>query len=268
MVHSLSAANPQSGARPLHGVGVLVTRPARQAGGFAQKLAAIGAVPVVFPAIVILPPADPAALAAAHARLPACDFAVFVSANAVEYGVPDPRRWPPGLVAFAPGPGTGEALAAAGIPDVRIPVASFDSEGLLALPELTAVAGRRIVIFRGDGGRELLGDTLKERGASVDYVACYRRAPPPAADAGLADAFRERRIDAVTVTSSEGLANLWAIADDAMRARWTSLPTFAPHPQIAARARALGLAAVETAGSDAGLLAGLLEWFATHPRPA
>jgi uroporphyrinogen-III synthase len=250
---------------PLAGVGVLVTRPARQAAGFAQKIAALGGTPVVFPAIVILPPDDPAPLAAAHAMLASCDFAVFVSANAVEYGAPDPRRWPAHLVVLAPGPGTAAALAAAGIPGVRIPATTFDSEGLLALPELADVRGRHVLIFRGEGGRDLLADTLSARGARVDAVPCYRRAKPESGGAGLAEAFREGRIDAGTITSSEALDNLWEQADDALRASWRQRPTFAPHPRIAARARGLGLDVVLTAGGDAGLVAGLLEWARTHP---
>ena len=110
-----------------------MTRPARQAGGFAQRIAALGARPVIFPAIVILPAADPEPLLRAHAALADFDCAIFVSANAVEYGVPDPRSWPLRLVALAPGPGTAEALASVGITDVRVPATTFDSEGLLAV---------------------------------------------------------------------------------------------------------------------------------------
>jgi uroporphyrinogen-III synthase len=250
---------------PLAGAGILVTRPARQAAGFASRVAALGGRPLVFPAIVILPPLDSAPLARVHAALDDYDYAVFVSANAVEYGVPDRNRWPERLVAFAPGPGTAQALADVGIANVRVPSASFDSEGLLALGEFADVSGRRVIVFRGEGGRDQLGDTLRARGAVVDYVACYRRAKPQGGTAGLAEAFAERRIDAVTITSSEGLDNLWHSVDDATRRSWRACPTFVPHPRIAARARALGLDAVETAGSDAGLVAGLLEWFATHP---
>jgi uroporphyrinogen-III synthase len=250
-------------AAPLAGFGILVTRPARQAGGFAMKIAVLGGAPVVFPAIAILPPVDPAPLARAHAALFTYDFAIFVSANAVEYGAPDPQRWPDRLVAFAPGPGTAEALAAVGVADARIPAATYDSEGLLAMDELTDVRGKRILIFRGDGGREHLGDALSARGAVVDYVACYRRAKPESGIEGLAEAFRERRIHAVTITSSEGLDNLWALADDATRAAWRACPTFVPHPRIAARAREFGLPVVETRAGDAGLIAGLLEWAAT-----
>lgn len=249
---------------PLAGIGVLITRPARQAAGFAQKIAALGGAPVIFPAIAILPPVDRAALERAHAALPECDCAIFVSANAVEYGAPDPQRWPARLVAFAPGPGTAEALAAVGIAGARVPATTFDSEGLLALPELADVRGKRVMIFRGDGGRELLGATLAERGARVEYVACYRRAKPQGGVAGLAEAYAAGRIHAITVTSSEGLDNLWELSDATMRSAWRARPTFAPHPRIVARARELGLEVVATGGGDAGLLAGLLEWAASR----
>ncbi len=125
-------------------------------------------------------------------------------------------RWPARLRAYAPGPGTAAALVAAGLDDVRIPATTFDSEGLLALPELADVAGKRIVIFRGNGGREFLGDTLRARGASVDHVGCYRREIPQGGAGGLAEALREGRAQALTLTSSEGLDNLVALLDPAV----------------------------------------------------
>lgn len=257
MVYPLDAPVPATG--PLGGRGVVVTRPARQAAGFASKLATVGAAPIVFPAIVILPPADRAPLDAAHTSLPGCDFAFFVSANAAEYGAP--AQWPPSVIAFAPGPGTAEALVACGVPDVRVPATTQDSEGLLALPELRDVAGKRAVVFRGEGGRELLADTLRERGARVDCVACYRRAVPSSGAQGLVEALREGRAHAITVTSSEGLDNLWQVLGDEGRALARRLPWFAPHPRIAARGRTHGLTMHETGPGDAGLIAGLLDWF-------
>jgi uroporphyrinogen-III synthase len=249
----------------LAGVGVIVTRPARQAGGITRQLAVLGAKPIVFPAIVILPPADRASLDSVHATLDQYDIAIFVSANAVEYGVPASSGWPARLVALAPGPGTAAALAATGIAEARIPTSTFDSEGLLALPELRDVVGKRIVIFRGEGGRGDLGEALLARGARVTYAECYRRAAPATGAAGLSEVLREGRVHALTLTSSEGLDNLCVMldADDLRRLR--QLPAFVPHPRIAEHARSLGFVPVETGGADAGLIAGLLEWFAHHP---
>jgi len=248
----------------LDGRGILITRPARQAAGLARQVAAIGGNPVMFPAIVILPPEDRTALDGAQRNLARYDFAFFVSANAVEYGVGDPAAWPPHLAAFAPGPGTAAALVAVGIANVRQPTTTMDSEGLLALPELSAVAGKRIVIFRGGGGRELLAETLVARGAIVDTVDCYRRARPASGADGLEEALRSGRVDAVTLTSSEGLDNLWAVLGPDARARLAATPTFVPHPRIAAHAGELGIAHVfVTPPADAGLLAALLEYFAT-----
>ncbi len=263
-VHALQS--PPAAAGPLAGVGVLVTRPVRQAAPFAGRLAALGAAPIVFPAIAILPPDATAPLRAAFAALAGYDAAVFVSANAVEHGLPSPGTWPQRLPAYAPGPGTAEALAAAGIADVRMPTTSYDSEGLLALPELQAMAGRRVLVLRGEGGRELLAETLRARGATVDCVACYRRACPTDGT-GLIEVFAAGRVAAVTVTSGEGIDNLWALVDAPTRARWRGLPTFAPHPRIAAHARSLALQVIETGSGDAGLVAGLVEWAAHNPHP-
>jgi uroporphyrinogen-III synthase len=250
---------------PLRGARIVITRPARQAAGLAQQIAALGGKPVMFPAIVILPPADRSALERAQRDLAQYDYAVFVSANAVEYGVGDPASWPSHLVALAPGPGTASALAAVGIGQVRIPATTMDSEGLLALPELADVTGKRIVIYRGSGGRELLGEMLSERGAQVDYVECYRRAKPHGDFATMAAAWRAGAIEALTLTSSEGLDNLWELFDDVTRTSMAAAPTFVPHPRIAERARTLGFGRVTvTAPTDAGLLASLLEYFASR----
>ena len=87
--------------------------------------------------------------------------------------------------------------------------------------------------------------------------------------AGLVEALRERRVDAVTLTSSEGLDNLWAIFGAESRGYLAATPAFVPHPRIAEHARALGLREVfTTPPTDAGLIAALLEYFATHPTRA
>jgi uroporphyrinogen-III synthase len=249
---------------PLAGIGVLVTRPARQAAGLVAQLAALGANTIVFPAIVILPPRDAASLARAHAALDRYDAAIFVSANAAEYGAPGKGAWPPHVVAYATGPGSAAALAAVGIPDVRIPDTTFDSDGLLALPGLTDVKGKRIAIFRGEGGRDQLAEALRARGAAVDCIDCYRRARPESGAEGLAEALRAGRVQALTITSSEGLDNLCAVLPADASATMRTLPAFVPHPRIAEHARGKGFTAIATANGDAGLVAGLLEWSASR----
>lgn len=249
---------------PLAGVGIVVTRPARQAAGLTAQLAALGATPIVFPAIAILPPADDASLVRAHAELASYDAAIFISGNAAEYGAPG--AWPAGVVAYATGPGTAAALRAVGVPDVAIPQTTFDSEGLLGLPALANVKGKRIAIFRGEGGREHLASALRARGARVDGIECYRRVRPASAD-GLAEALLQGRAHALTVTSSEGLDNLCALLDERALVALRAIPAFVPHPRIEAHARDLGFHAVTTGSGDAGLVAGLLEWFGRHPSP-
>jgi uroporphyrinogen-III synthase len=259
-IHPL-APPPMRDAGPLDHVGVIVTRPLRPAAVFASRIAALGGTPLIWPAIVIEPPPDGAQLADVHARLDDYDIAIFVSANAVEFGARPGRAWPARICTYAPGPGTAEALAAAGIADARIPVKSWDSEGLLELPELVHVDGKRVVIFRGEGGREFLGNSLRARGAVVDHVPCYRRVAPQGGAEGLVEALRDGRAHALTLTSAEGVDNLMAALGQEGRALIVALPAFAAHPRIAERAREHGLAAVETAGGDGGLLTGLLDWF-------
>jgi len=247
---------------PLRGAGIVITRPARQAALLAQQIAAVGGTPLIFPTIEILPPDDTRALDDVHRRLAQFDYAIFVSANAAEFGVGDPAAWPAALPAFAPGAGTAAALAAAGVGDVRQSRTTMDSEGLLALAEFTAPAGKRVVIFRGGTGRDLLADTLTERGAHVTRVDCYRRARPRSGAEGLVAAWRERRVDAITLTSSEGLDNLWEMLDSYGRSELAATPAFVSHPRIAERAHALKLARVIVAEpTDAGLIASLLQYF-------
>ncbi len=160
------------------------------------------------------------------------------------------------------------ALAAHGVGGCVAPGERFDSEALLALPDLQRerVAGRRVAIFRGDGGRELLADTLRERGAAVDCITCYRRRPPAGGAECLLAAWRAGRLDAITVSSSEGLRYLVDMLDGEGRARLAATPLFVPHARIAENARLLNLQQVVlTAPADAGIIAGLCAY--NWPKP-
>jgi len=247
---------------PLAGLGVLVTRPAGQAAGLWARIAELGGTPLLFPTLAILPPADPDALARQLAELPDCDLAVFVSPTAVEYALPRIPEWPAGLAAAGVGQGTAAALRAAGVAPVLAPGDGGDSEHLLALPELADMAGRRVLILRGAGGRELLAETLSARGARVDYAECYRRGLPEADPAPLCETWRRGGIQAVTVLSSQGLEHLFTLLGAGNADLIRATPLFAPHPRIAEHARALGVAtAVATAPGEAGLVQGLVDYF-------
>jgi uroporphyrinogen-III synthase len=131
--------------------------------------------------------------------------------------------------------GIGEATAArlrdSGFARVISPATGFDSESLLACPELREVEGHRIVIFRGIGGREHLRATLEARGASVAYVECYRRERPDTDPASLLASLSRREIDAVHAMSAETVDNFLALAGTA--ASWSRVALVVPHPAIA-----------------------------------
>jgi len=251
----------------LAGRTVLVTRPAHQAAALAQAIWAEGGAAFVFPALAI--EAVPAnELAAALAQLAAADIAIFISPNAAEFGMAAVRadgRLPTAMRIFAVGPGTARALTAQGVEGVITPDGQ-DSEALLALPQLQDVAGQRVVIVRGVGGRPLLAEALTARGAQVSFMECYRRVLPQADAAPLLAHWQAGGIDAVTVTSAETLRNLAALLGEAGTALLASTPLFAPHEKIAEAARSFGIAhVVATPGGDAGLVEGLVNWFRNNP---
>jgi len=238
----------------LRGRAILVTRPKMQAQRLARLIEEAGGRAHLYPAIVIEDVEAPPALA----RLHGFDLAVFVSPTAVAKVMRHVRDWPRALRVAAVGGGTRRELEKRGLAGVIAPLAGADSEALLAVAELQQVAGKAVAIFRGDGGRALLGETLAARGARVEHVTCYRRLRP----ATPARPWRAGELDAVTVSSSQGLANLFEVLDAQLL---RSTPLFVPHARIAARARELSVREVVLAGhSDDEMLDRLVAYFRTH----
>ena len=249
--------------RPLADKGIVVTRPAHQAQPLARSIEAAGGRPVLFPVIEIRDVEDLGAFTRVVDRLDEFDLAVFISPNAAERAIGmilGRRALPPQLKLAAIGAGGARALAARGITGVIAPQGRSDSEALLELPKVAGA--RRVAIFRGVGGREHLGEALAARGAAVEYAECYRRGRPDLDPRPLIEAWARREVDAVTVTSSEGLRNLFEMTGAAGLEPLRSTPLFVPHPRIAAGARALEVRNVVVTGpGDDGLLTGLVAYF-------
>jgi len=166
--------------------------------------------------------------------------------------------WPPRLAA-AIGAGTRRELERCGVPAVLAPPAGADSEALLAMREMQRVAGKRVLIVRGEGGRELLADSLAARGALVEHAVCYRRAKPAADAAPLVAAWRRGEVDALTLSSAQALDNLIAMGGEELIG---ALPVFVPHERIAHHARARGAREVVMAGAlDDEMLERLVAYF-------
>ncbi|PWB48039.1 MAG: uroporphyrinogen III synthase [Nitrosomonadales bacterium] len=249
---------------PLKDMGVVVTRPAHQAQHLAQLITGAGGEAILFPVLEILDAADLRPLNALIARLDEFDVAIFISPNAVSKAlnlIRAQRQLPQNLLIAAIGKGSRKALERCGITSIIAPEKQFDSEGLLALPQFQDMHGKRVVIFRGEGGREMLGDTLISRGAILEYAECYRRCKPVSDAAPLLHRWARGEVHAVTATSGESLHNLFDLLGEPGQQWLMKTPLFVPHERIAQIARGMGLEQViVTPAGDEGLVIGLSEW--------
>ena len=254
-------------AGSLAGRTLVVMRPHEQAGSLCERIRALGGYALLFPVIAVGPAIDSAPLEAIVPRLDEFDLAFFVSPNAVHHAmqfVLARRAWPRTLGVATVGKGSERVLRGYGFEQVIAPQHGFDSEAVIALPEFSAqaVAGRRVLILRGDGGRELLADTLRERGASVEYVTCYRRFCPDNDPAQLLDPVARGKVDGLLLTSSEGVRNLRQMLGADGLAALCAVTVFASHPRIVAQAREAGFThVVETPAGDDGLMQTLVNHF-------
>ncbi|MDA8095054.1 MAG: uroporphyrinogen-III synthase [Betaproteobacteria bacterium] len=272
---NISGDTGDDAAQPLLGRTIVVTRPREQSKDLAALIQAAGGLSLFFPVLEILDAEDLRPFRALVGRLDTFDIAIFISPTAVRKAmnlILAQRALPAPLRIAAIGQGSARELKHFGVDRVISPTERFDSEHLLALPEFQSVDGRRIVIFRGDGGRESLGDTLTSRGACVEYAECYRRARPRADAGELLRRWVRGELDAITVTSGEGLHNLYDMVGNLGQQWLKNTPVFVFHERIAEKAARLGLRqVVVTEPGDDGLYRGLIAWFKgrdARPRPA
>jgi uroporphyrinogen-III synthase len=240
---------------------ILVTRPQAQADALVAELRASGVDAVALPLIDIAPAADPQPLRQAWHELPSLALVMFVSANAVQHFMqarPAGADWPAALLAGSTGPGTSAALRQAGVPEAaRVePLGEvFDSEALWARLRSRDWQGRRVLVVRGEAGRDWLAEQLGQAGARVEFIAAYRRVLPQA-DArftALRDAALARPQQHLwAISSSQAVAHLQQLSPGA---DWSSSAAVAPHARIVAELQRLGFDQVQQVALDAAALA-------------
>lgn len=225
----------------LGGIGVLVTRAAHQAATLCRLIADRDGQPLRFPVVEIADPPQPEEVSRQLGGLSAYDIAIFVSPNAVLWSIKlsPGQKLPDDLALAAVGRRTAQTLAESGYPVDVVPEDSFDSEGLLATPELTEVSGKRIAILRGNGGRELLHEELTRRGATVDFIEVYQRRCPQSDPEPLLYRW-EDDVQVVTVTSNILMDNLFQLLGEAGRERLQQTPMIVASERMRSHARELG----------------------------
>lgn len=203
---------------------ILVTRPSPSGEELVSRLRTLGLVAWSFPLIEFTPGRELPLLPGQLARLGANDLAFVLSQHAVSFahahleqaGLSFPKEpaW------FAIGRTTALALHTVSGIDVRYPHDREISEVLLQLPELQDVQGKHALILRGNGGRELLAETLTERGANVEFCECYQRSAKFYDGAEEAMRWHTRGVSTLVVTSGEMLQQLFSLIPPWYRENW------------------------------------------------
>lgn len=253
----------------LNNLRVLITRPAHQADKLCSMIGEAGGRPVRLPAIAIVPPPDTKPAHAALDNIEKYQLIIFVSSNAVQmaHSLMGTHMLPDDATVAAIGQATAHALEIAygRKPDLT-PTRAFDSEALLKEKALQDMTDKHVLIVRGHGGREFLGDTLRERGATVDYAEVYRRAMPDIDVHSIVGDDPVNSLDLVTVTSAETMDNLMALFDNAgMGDRLRLLPIIVVSNRVAERAEAYSfendIVVMHEAGDDA-MFKAIADWAA------
>jgi uroporphyrinogen-III synthase len=252
---------------PLAGVRVLVTRPAPSATNLCQQLQQLGATTVAIPALhieALSAAADVTRISTVLQSLNQYDAIVFVSANAAAQFLLWIERCHvilPDVECFAIGSATADCVRPH-FAQVHTPH-EMHSEGLLALPVLQSVHHRRFLILRGQGGREYLGEVLRQRGAAVDYCELYCRTLPTGQQPALHSIAQQRGCDVWAASSGEAVQNLLTMAGESA-AFFKHLPVVVPGVRVAAVAQNHGCEQVIQAQSatDNATIEAILGWHA------
>lgn len=250
-----TSGNP--GTADLRGLHILITRPLAQAERTADIFRAAGAMVSLFPLLEILPTRNTAAAQQQLAAVTHFDTVIFISHNAVNFAcqlggenfIHQLQHCRIGAI----GEKTAQALNKQQITVDYLPQSGYTSEDLLTLSALQDVSQQQILIIRGEGGRELLANTLRTRGGTVAYANVYRRDCPHHSTAKqLKQHHRQHRIDIISLTSSESLHNLLKIMPDSAGVWLKRIPLVAGSQRMANAARQAGFSADIVVAADPG----------------
>ncbi|MCX8959001.1 uroporphyrinogen-III synthase [Erwinia psidii] len=242
---------------------ILITRPAPAAEKLVQRLRQAGKAAWSMPLIEFTAGRELDSLPGRLAGLQAGDLVFIVSQQAVHYAeralAKNDRCWPANLNYYAIGRATGQAFHAASGRDVVWPEGRETSEVLIQLPALQQIAGKQALILRGNGGRDLLAETLRQRGANVQFVECYQRSAKQYQGATEGRRWRNLGITTLVVTSGEMLEQLFSLFPNDDRQEWLlHCRVIVVSERLATRARELGwrdIRVAEGADNDALLRA-------------
>jgi len=223
---------------------IVITRPAHQADSLIEGIKAAGGDVILFPTLDILAHTLEQEDKELIQQINHYDIIIFISPNAVEHGLTQ-------IQAISTLPSTAQ-LATIGQssakslfnrlgkqPDI-VPTDNFNSEGLLETKALQDVSNKKILIIRGDGGREHLRQTLQQRGATVDYLSVYQRIKPASNNAELEQHLQNNQIAVIVITSAEGLKNLVEMITEKMRKLLLQTPLLLINHRLVAVAKELG----------------------------
>ncbi|HCK76081.1 MAG TPA: uroporphyrinogen-III synthase [Gammaproteobacteria bacterium] len=239
-------------------VSVVVTRAIHQADELCRLVEKAGAEAIRFPVTKIEPVDDhDPVLAEGLDALDQIEIAIFVSPNAATYGLSLLKRLdrhlPENARVLAVGPGTARQLGDRGIRVSAMPNGKYDSETLLSLPDLEAVAGRSVLIVRGTAGRELLAEELSQRRARVLHLPCYQRSPMDQPDPEIVSRWADQGFDALILTSVSATDHLWSMLGIDVTTLLENMTIVASSERIARHCKSLGFAGSVVVADNAGM---------------